>query len=229
MQRYQRVFIKGDGAVPALKKEVVSVYKAYGADFVKISNAKKGDKKFPWPIAVTRIIERPTEFSEWDVEEINVKLGIDLIKQDDKSFMVPLVEIVNTVLPQELIERIAAAVQQKWESLLKKREASPRKNHQSWALERVFDWFDTQYGKFLRLIPDVVESYLGTNVQGQSQRRYLIQAITEVQAQVEEISEEERLERQRKAIENFIASQERKIDRELAAEAEKERLGAERR
>ena len=229
---FSREFIKGDGAVPALKQEIAKVVTSYGKELVKVNTAKKGEKSFPWPISVTRIVERPNEYDMWDVDELHLKLGVDLVKNEDgTAAMVPRAELVNAHynLPPQLVEIISAAVQQKWESLLAKRAAVPRRNAKSWALERVFDWADTQYGKFLRLVPDVVESYLGTSIRGDSQRRYLISAVTEVQAIVEELTEEERLERKRQAIQNFIKSQTRKIDREMQAAREKERAGAERR
>ena len=231
---YSRPFIKGDGAVPALKKEMMKAQKSYGEELVTVASAKKGDPRFPWPLSITRTIERPTEFDMWDVEELQLKLGVDRVPAEEgssKFLLVPFAELINhtNALPPNLVEIISVAVQQKWESLLKKRDATPRKNAKSWAIERVFDWADTQYGKFLRLVPDLIESYLGTSLRGDSQRRYLIQAVTEVQAVVEELTEEEKQARKEQAIANFIASQNRKLERELAAQREKERAGLERR
>lgn len=229
MSAYQRKLVKGSGAVPALKTEMLKVQKSYGNDFITITSAKKSDPRFPWPLNVTRIIERPAEYDMWDVDELHLRLGVDRVTAPDGSgkFLVPVAELINhgNSLPPELVDIISAAVQQKWESLLRKRDATPRKNAQSWALERVFDWADTQYGKFLRLVPSLIESYLGTSIRGDSQRRYLISAVTEVQAVVEELTEEEREERRKQAIANFIASQTRKMERELQAEREKERAG----
>ena len=233
---YKRKFVKGDGAVPTLKKELVKAQTSYGKELLKLVAAKKGDASFPWPLGATRTIERPPQFDMWDVEELSLSLTISLVRptegsEDQHSYMVPKAELVNWsgVLPEKLATIIGVAVQQKWESLLRKRDATPRKNFQSWAFERVFDWADTQYGKFLRLVPDVIESYLGTSLRGQSQRRYLVQVVTEFEAVVEDLTEEERLERKRQALANFMASQNRKLQRELDAQREKERQGALRR
>ena len=233
---YKRKFVKGDGAVPKLKKELVKAQTSYGKELLKLVAAKKGDANFPWPLGATRTIERPPQFDMWDVEELSLTLTVSVVRpaegsDDQNAYMVPKAELANWsgVIPEKLAMMIGVAVQQKWESLLRKRDATPRKNFQSWAIERVFDWADTQYGKFLRLVPDVIESYLGTSLRGQSQRRYLVQVVTEFEAVVEDLTEEERLERKRQALQNFIASQNRKIQRELDAQREKERQGALRR
>ena len=132
--------------------------KSYGPEFVTLAAAKKGDARFPWPLSLTRIIERPREFDMWDVDELHLRLGVDRAKDGSGGMVLrPFAELLNhdNSLPPKLVDIISVAVQQKWESLLRKRDATPRRNAKSWAVERVFDWADTQYGKFLRLVPEV--------------------------------------------------------------------------
>jgi hypothetical protein len=170
---YERKFVKGGGDVPALKQEMLKVQESFGKDYVTIASAKKSDPRHPWPLSLTRTIERPAEYDQWDVEEMHLTIGVDRVGEKGSFRLVPFAKLRNheNLLPPDLVDMISAAVQYKWESLLRKRDAVPRRNAKSWALERVFDWADTQYGKFLRLVPSLVEAYLGTSSRGDSQRR----------------------------------------------------------
>lgn len=178
-----------------LQAELKHVKATWGKE-VELAKAEKGAEGFPFPVSVTRYTPRPDSAAMWDVDELPVRLVIyDAVKGADSV----CVE-VDPFLPGNLSEEIESRIEAEWKKGLSGAG-------DSWLIEETLSWIEAKFGEFLRLLPEVIDSYEGCDDQGATMRRYtLINTDAACEYEEEEvISEEEQARRAQAYIEEESA------------------------
>ena len=178
----------------ALKKELAAV-KTRWSD-VKLFWKKPNP---PWPVRIQRVLSQPPPYA-FDVDDFKVVLFVDGPNMDTLPVHV---EVTQKELPGVLTKRIAQEIETKWKAVL----SSQLENMttRSWLVKRLLVWIESQFSDFLRLMPELLESYMGVDTNGASLRRYTIVEVADEEeaasAVVERVYTEEELERKAMVVE----------------------------
>jgi len=148
----------------ALRKELQAV-KARWKGGVKLFWKKPPP---PWPVRLSHEVSQPAPYA-FDVDDFKVTL---IIEGPDMSKLPLRVEIKQTAFPAALCRRIEEEIVTKWKHVISKQLAES--TARCWFMERLLEWIDASFGDFLRLVPELVESYMGCSNTGATMRRFTI-------------------------------------------------------
>mmetsp|Transcript_2268 Transcript_2268/g.4742 ORF Transcript_2268/g.4742 Transcript_2268/m.4742 type:complete len:278 (-) Transcript_2268:127-960(-) len=146
---------------------------------IKLGKAKKEAETFPFPVWLLHTVQRPPAAKAFDVLELPVKLYIDGLENGQVRVEVPSEEI-----PEQLREKIVAAVAKTWDKY-RGREKAP------WGIKKTLEWVEAKYVDLLTLDPACVQAYEGCDENDVSMRRYAIGAPPPEPEEADEESEEE--------------------------------------
>ena len=182
---------EGNGA----GKKKKGVFKALKFELQQVKNRWNEEIKLmwtrpppPWPVRTLRIIPQPKDAEIYDVEELRVRLIIN--GPDMEQF--PLdVEVPQKSLPKKLQSAISETIKKYWKEELAAELSLPEHLRSGWQLEKVFAYAEKSYGSFLRLVPELLEAYFGTNSDGVTIRRFAIVEPVKVDLEAERQKMEE--------------------------------------
>ena len=148
------------GAFKPIKNELQVLKEKWNENFKPVWNRPPP----PWPVRALRVIPCPEHADEMDIDELRVRLTIEGPQMDQLPVKV---EIPQKSLPAQLQDAIAAAVEKKWRSFLKKQLKLPEADRSGgWQLQKIFEWCEKNYGVLLRTLPECLLKYEGTDRTG---------------------------------------------------------------
>jgi len=141
-----------DGSVKKLKEELMIVKELWGKEIKLVfPGTPKGEPGFPYPVSIQRKITAPPEVTNWDVENMVVKL---IIQGADKDELPVKVVAPNPALPKAVRRAIAEAVEAQWKEMLVEAEEGS-----NWQLAAIFDWTKSKWVQLLGSLPEYIERY----------------------------------------------------------------------
>jgi hypothetical protein len=175
------------GSFKKIKLELQQMKSKWGDDFKPMWTRPPP----PWPVRALRIIRRTEEAEMYDVPDLRIRLVI----QSPHLEQFPVnVEISNKHLPQRMQLSIAGTIKEKWIAELQKEQDLPEHLRTGWQMDSIFQWCEQQYGALLRVAPEFLESYFGSNDDGVTIRRFAIvvpKKHEETKTKEEQLNEEE--------------------------------------
>ena len=206
---------KKKGVFKALKFELQQVKNRWN-DEIKLMWTRPPP---PWPVRALRIIPQPEDADMYDVDELRVRL---IITGPDMANFPLDVEVAQKSLPKKLQSAISEAIKKYWKEELAAELSLPEHLRSGWQLEKIFTYAEKHYGNFLRLVPELLEAYFGTNSDGVTIRRFAI--VEPVQVDLE--AEKQKMEEAKKQKERPKTAAEIKAiedGKRLAAERDRQR------
>lgn len=149
-----------------LKPELVELQNVWGSQ-LQAARAPKGADGAPFPVKVLLEMQQPPQYSYWDVEWLKVLLVIEGPDLEDPPLSV---EFPEKDLPEEMREKMAALTLAEWKTAIAKGgHSEPR-----WHLQETLAWVQSHFDSLLRVMPELVDFYMGVDANDVSQRRYTI-------------------------------------------------------
>ncbi len=230
-----------DGKPKATQKK--GVFKALKFEFQQIKSRWDSEIKLmwnrpppPWPARVLRIIPQTREAEMYDVDELRIRL---IINGPNMEELPVEVEVAQKTIPKKLQDAISNNILNKWKEELTNELSLPEHLRSGWQLEKMLTYAEKNFGSFLRLVPEFLEAYFGSNNDGVTIRRFaIIEPVKEDLEAKKRKEEEDRKEKERpktaaelKAIEDgkrLAAERDRQRRIEAARKLEQKKLEAER-
>jgi hypothetical protein len=157
-----------------LKPELVELQTVFGTQ-LQAAKAPKGAEGAPFPVKVLLEIDQPLNCSHWDVTSIKVLLIIEGPELD--SAKLPFkVEFPQSDLPLKLRETMSLMTLAHWSVAVRGGAGTAP----LWKLADTFRYVETNYDHLLRQVPEVVDCYIGCDMNDVSMRRYTITPQVEV-------------------------------------------------
>lgn len=153
------------GSLKFLKMAAMGVKEKW-PDYVKVTQPKKDTPGFPWPVSVTRAIQRPDKAKAWEVWELTIKLVVEGKGSPGSAPPVRAEVSCDCELPPRLQERMQEMVAEHWRSDLEGRESN-----RQWFLEETLTWAEESYTDILSCMPVFVNRFIGVTDAGTNEWR----------------------------------------------------------
>ena len=176
------------GVFKALKFEFQQIKSRWGNQIKLMWNRPPP----PWPARVLRIIPQTKDAEMYDVDELRIRL---IIKGPNMEDLPIEVEVAQKTLPKKLQVAISNNMLEKWKEELANELGLPEHLRSGWQVEKMLAYAESNFGSFLRLVPEFLEAYFGSNDDGVTIRRFAI--IEPVNEDINAKEKEERLEKER--------------------------------
>ena len=100
---------KGKGFMKVLKPDMLACHEKWGKQ-ARMNKTARGQPGAPWPVMVALTIPQPDDCTNWDIDEIKVKL---VVSPDKLEVTCP-----SKSLPPELLRAMEGWVRDKWEAVI---------------------------------------------------------------------------------------------------------------
>ena len=131
----------------------------------------------------------------YDVDELRIRL---IINGPNMEELPVEVEVAQKTIPKKLQDAISNNILNKWKEELTNELSLPEQLRSGWQLEKMLTYAEKNFGSFLRLVPEFLEAYFGSNNDGVTIRRFaIIEPVKEDLEAKKRKEEEDRKEKER--------------------------------
>lgn len=187
------------------------------SDEVKVTQPKQGAEGFPFPMAVSRTVQRPAQASAWEVWELKTKVIFNKKPAEGEDPDITFEVATDGVLPTEVADSMIALILKRWNKLLKKSD----RDVNSFPLDALFTWIEASYVDLLSSVPVFVSRFIAEGATGGNEWRFCLLEPTAPEKKAA-LTEEEKAAAAAAEIEFFRKQKEREeqalIEREKWAE-----------